>query len=383
MKKYIEILNNMPLYGSSANSFKLTSVEGYIELIKSMPKEYSNTKTDTIARIFNRSRDENFISDWLSYIIQNEPRFLTEIFNHLDIEIEIKEYEVIREYVFANGRRIDLFVESDNFVLGIENKVDAGLQKSQLRDYNRQIASIKKDRDVILIYLVPDSNNAQESDNFIKITYEQLHSILKKINLNFVDNLRLSFYIFDFIKHIEENFMSNDKKFEYNEWTQYLGEYSKEIKVVIDSGKKERINIMEYLQNEMLKLVDSESEQWKCSRITPSISYIQLYKVDWKQDLDIHFELSIKDSNILPTECAIRIDIEGRVPVPIKDDAMTKLGTNRKMQEVSEVFTIDYSSEESYYGSVELIMDTFNAIIKQYTQKIDSIYKNYHGEYNR
>lgn len=211
MQAYIEMINKIPDTNESGRQHDYAyTIDELEKIIKDVPIVKSIPKTDTIARIFGKTRDENFVSDWLAYLIRNDRQILGLIFEYFAFDMPIVDYEVIREYGFESGRRIDLLVESDEFIIGIENKIDSGQQLNQLKDYNKSLSKLAGDRGVLMIFLKPSNNKSIPTHGFLELTYDELSTILKKVNVSFVYNLRFAFLLQDFITHLEENLMSKN-----------------------------------------------------------------------------------------------------------------------------------------------------------------------------
>src|SRR5690625_930458 len=118
-------------------------------IFKSLPE--TKNKIKTIPSIFNKMYDENFISDFLSYIlnpIENGVGFeplvkIIEEYNRKGVNIldnltlsEKNNIEIIREYSFVNGRRIDILIKiQDQLIIAIENKIFASELENQTIDY--------------------------------------------------------------------------------------------------------------------------------------------------------------------------------------------------------------------------------------------------------
>ena len=102
---------------------------------------------------------------------------------------------------------------------------------------------------------------------------------------------------------------------------------------------------------------------------------MQFYKKEWKQDVDVHYELFIRQGIFLPEEIVIRIDIEGKALRSVKNEVAAYLRLPSTINIVSDVIEIDYSSEESINNSVDQIKSAFTTVIEKYTELIDSWYK--------
>ena len=123
---------------------------------------------------------ENVCSNILSFYLQPSNNhgfgtlFLDALATLINEEIEIggQSIEVRREVLTNNGKRIDLVIESESFVIGIENKIFAGLY-SPFQEYSEHLESICQDRQVSKILLSLRSIDASiDLNGFKPISYE-------------------------------------------------------------------------------------------------------------------------------------------------------------------------------------------------------------------
>lgn len=367
-KEFIELIKNMPKQEFHFKKFDQTI---YNQVIFEMPKIASRSKTNTIARIFGKSKNENFISDWLAYLLANNEAVLSSILNILNIEYSNQEYLVNREYVFENGRRIDFLIESEDFVIGIENKIDSYEQVNQLKDYSIELDKYADGKTCIKILLKPRDHAIQAGYGFSVMNYEDLLEKLKMIQADFIKDLRGSFLLLDFIKHMEENIVSKENEFVFNEWTEYISKYSDQIKTITKAVETEERNVLDYIKDKVLALVDNENE-WSFGVTRYEKSYIQFFKKAWDLSPNIHYEIKRKDNNTLPTEMQLRIDIE-RGKIQEKDKIKDHLGLEKHIN-YFEIFKLDYSSEKSFEISVDLMVNRLAELIEKYTDKIDELF---------
>jgi PD-(D/E)XK nuclease superfamily len=105
--------------------------------------EIRNTKK-TFLEIANHERRENLYSDILAFFLKpNEAhklgaKVLTALLKSVRPDFEVTSPEsvyVSREFSTKNKKRIDLFIHTGNYVIGIENKIDHSL-KNDLDEYN-------------------------------------------------------------------------------------------------------------------------------------------------------------------------------------------------------------------------------------------------------
>lgn len=82
----------------------------------------------------------------------------------LELDDQCIECKVVREDKTCEGRRIDLTVESNEHIIGIEIKIDADDQKGQLFDYWKELKrrSDKNGKEIKLFYLSLDGKDASK-----------------------------------------------------------------------------------------------------------------------------------------------------------------------------------------------------------------------------
>lgn len=343
--------------------------EEFKAVIDAIPDSRVKIKTETIARIFKKDRAENFISDWLAFLMENNPSVLKSIFKCADVSMENLDFEIEREYVFQDNRRIDFLLIGQNTIVGIENKVDSGKLENQLKDYSKSLDKLAGKRNIVKIFLKPKSNLSEASDGFIPITYEELILEFKKIHIDFIEDLRVAFLLNDFITHVEENIaLKNVEGFEFNEWTFFLSKHNKNLLTIAEETKKESINVNNFIKEKLLSIVDY-SDEWTIGNDKPEPTYIQLYKKNWKNPF-VHFELLRKESNSLPTKYDIRLDIE-LGDKNTKNKVVELLGFFQPINILKKDIEIDYTSSESFNSSINDIMDILKKYIEEYEFKID------------
>ena len=182
---------------------------------------YENVCSNILAFYFNTIEEHN-----LNNLVINS---LIKVLKNNNINIEpIKENDIVkisREYTTLKGNRIDIVLENDSFVIGIENKLDA-IVYNDLADYANTINSINKKSIKILLSL---HNNSKicENTEFINITYSELCNQLNIDLLNYQENDN-KWYIFlkEFIKNLENYEGESEMEEEILNW---LKENKKEL----------------------------------------------------------------------------------------------------------------------------------------------------------
>ncbi len=137
---------------------------------------------------------------------------LNSIFETAGIEFVIKNTNTIRvrtEYPTESGNRIDIVVFADNFILGIENKVDAALY-NDLDDYSRTIEELTQTQNISAHKIVLSKNKTSVTHGFINIIYSDLIRVVKKNIGDFstFSDTKYLIFLLDFLKNIENNINS-------------------------------------------------------------------------------------------------------------------------------------------------------------------------------
>jgi len=172
------------------NELKLISV---LERIKSINDKYNeidkiNGVNFNIFSILNMERNEvnthsNFIFELLNPDgLHNKGDVFLKLFFKkvlgLDYDTNIRSTQVVQEDTTIENRRIDFTIETEQYQIGIEMKIDAKDQKHQLFDYYAELKHRKKnDQEVQLFYLTlngkePDQNSIRRNGNILDIDRE-------------------------------------------------------------------------------------------------------------------------------------------------------------------------------------------------------------------
>lgn len=166
--------------------------EKFEEFLKEIRETEFKNDAKTIPEVFGIQYKEVYITKWIAYLLRQSYGF--EILNALlsasnrDIIINKDEIKkVYTEYVFNTGRRIDILIDTDNYLIGIENKIWSGEQENQTEDYKNSMEKIATDKGKkhppIGIYLHPEQNQS-ESNSFENVTYTQLYDKIEAINIS-------------------------------------------------------------------------------------------------------------------------------------------------------------------------------------------------------
>lgn len=360
------------------------------KMLEDMPVASTKQLTNTLAHIFRHDYKENFISDWLAFLINptymgsTEPLekllYLSKVDN-LDINLA-EEIEIEREYTFEDGRRIDFLIRAQDCIIAIENKIWSGLQKDQLKDYSKQIKKIcKKEKKLksYCIFLCPLKNQIYKEKEYTQfydfelVTYEELVEEFKSVRLNCITNLRAALLMQDFITHMEEYIMKESSsnivdfkmlKFGY--------EYSKQIKKLENQAKNNKDSFARMLKEKMLETMFDE--KWETNSNNSSY-YHQLFKSNWNTDYQVHFEL-IHENILSPSE--IRVVLHTREKIKDKPQLNILQDEFKKYLEEkygTDKFSVSYINEEDFKTSINKIMTTLKDAVLNFESKIDEAIK--------
>ena len=210
---------------------------------------YENVCSNILAFYFNPMEEHN-----MNNLVINS---LIKVLKNNNINIEpIKENDIVkvnREYSTLKGNRIDIVLENDNFVIGIENKLDAVVY-NDLTDYANTINRINKNSVKILLSL---HNNSKicENTEFINITYSDFCSQLNIDLLNY-QNSNNKWYIFikEFIKNLENYEGESEMEEEILNW---LKENKKEIEK-LEEIKKIAMKSIERKEEDLKNLLEEK-----------------------------------------------------------------------------------------------------------------------------
>lgn len=161
------------------------------EMLKQMNTFRLSKTNDTYFDILGYGHYENINSNILSFYFSSDnghnlyKYFVESLFELLDIREEFFTFsKTIREYTTLKGGRLDILIETDGFVIGIENKIYHHIY-NDLEDYEKTISEIAKrnNKQAILCLLSLDKvSNLEIKNNIFHI--DLWDKIFEKIEFN-------------------------------------------------------------------------------------------------------------------------------------------------------------------------------------------------------
>jgi PD-(D/E)XK nuclease superfamily len=205
------------------------SIEQITDLFTDLGKlPKAANREPTFMEIAGYPHFENVCSNILAFYLQPSIEhgfgtlFLDVLTTLIDEEIEIdgQDVDVRREELTENGKRIDLVIESNNYVVGIENKIFAGLY-NDFSEYSTHLDSLSNGRKVCKILLSLRSvQPSPQLCGFHPINYEIFfQNVLAKIGSCFLTaNESHTTFLRDFMQtmqNLQQPTMLDRQRIEY------------------------------------------------------------------------------------------------------------------------------------------------------------------------
>ena len=183
---------------SSVNkNYEYILVESFKDQVRRILPELNKEHGIGLIRVFGNVTSE-LSHSYLLYVLLNPKSFsdseyigssfLNLISDKCGIE-KLKQDHILsieREKVTNTGRRIDIYVTTENYNIIVENKISAGDQESQLQDYVDYIEQYSPKKTTIVLYLTPfgqepsswsipksNINKLKNQNRFAAISYER------------------------------------------------------------------------------------------------------------------------------------------------------------------------------------------------------------------
>lgn len=299
------------------------SIETVDKVLQYLPD--SRNRIKSLPAIFRKPYDENFISDFLAYILDPylngaglDP--LKQVVKHFSFSgykildnltiAEKNNIQVLREYTFSGGRRIDiLIIIKNHFILAIENKIFSEESDQQTKDYADSIAEAFPDYETLMLFLTLKGKEAQ-SNQFNPLSYPELVNLLKGVNFDYRDDIRKKILFDEFILHVEEYMMKKQSE-AISEQTKLYLEYWDTIQKLTDFFQKDSMMVFQKFEGILNSVF--EGEDWIVWVKEGGRTYHQVYKPSWEtKGLYIHYEFHLSSNDILTrSHIPIMIEVEG------------------------------------------------------------------------
>ncbi|MBL7050395.1 MAG: PD-(D/E)XK nuclease family protein [Nitrospira sp.] len=225
-------------------------LDTYKELLANYKLLRCSLKNESIFTIGAFSHKENICSNILAYYFNpSNDHGLSDLFLR-GLLNEIETYDgatdnisIDREVTTPKNKRIDIVIQTDTMVIGIENKLFHALN-NDLEDYGEYIDKIASQKKCFKIVL--SLRDEKVSHHFKCVTYWKLFAYIKKNIGNHLTTASQKWlgYLADFMSAIEAFRRGN---MDITEKEQFLIDHHDEIADLINAASKWKNKISEYL----------------------------------------------------------------------------------------------------------------------------------------
>lgn len=167
--------------------------------------KYEIKHSNVLSWILNPKRDEAI--DYLPIrnllkLIQEKNSYY-EFFNALDLAIANIDKVTIQREKYNIDMLITLRINNENYVIVIENKLEASIHENQLETYKTKVEEVYSKYKKLYVFLHPGINTLSENiannNQYVTITYQDVYDYILKALLEFstdsIVKLFVSFYI--------------------------------------------------------------------------------------------------------------------------------------------------------------------------------------------
>lgn len=274
----------------------------------------------TIPVIFGRTHDENFISDYLAYVLDPQKNgigtgpleALLDLCAKGRIDEPLDNAIIRREYPLMGGR-LDLLIQiGDNLVIGIENKIFSPEGVNQTSNYADVMDELFSEIPHSMIFLTRMGHRAG-SEKFKPVSYAVLLATLEKVSVAHVDDTRKLVLWKDFLEHLEVYIMTaNADRFEFSEKAKLYLENRAMLHDLTTTFHREWDKALSYLETRFRQV--ATGGPWQ-TLFQTRYEWHQAYKANWATGSpNIHFEWWLPISSISSSqgELSFMVDVEGR-----------------------------------------------------------------------
>lgn len=232
----------------------IQSIEKLIVEFEKLPKIISQPTYLEICR-YPRSRFEEICSRILCFYFDptNEHGFnelfldsLFELLSKTEIQYKNDQIKVINEEN-SEGKRLDILIHSPDFVIGIENKINASvynpldIYKNRIELYNKEVIF----KVVLSVRKITDKNElAKISKNgFVVFSYSDFFDKVKKNTGKYITqaNQKYLTYMYDFIQTIEN---MTGETYNNNKLSNFFSSNTEQIEELISLYNKHKTRVL-------------------------------------------------------------------------------------------------------------------------------------------
>ena len=304
---------------------------------------YENIVSNILKFFFSVDGEHGFGNLWLIALLNSYKKIAKE---DLSMENLYNEGNIEREVYTQNGKRIDILIPLNEFVIIIENKIYSGVN-NPFEEYHNEIKKRYPNKRIIEILLSINSERLQKSENsnFINITYddliEEVKAIKNKVNTSLVETNKWNIFMCEFIKNIENIKAENRMN---KEWQVFIGEnkidFQHTLKNYFNDIHNKR-NFLRNIKNEISELIRNKAfNEFEYNVYLPEL-----------QSKNEHFSVWVNVVNSKNEKIAIEAYINKKMPCEL---ILTLWNRDKKRN-------ADFLFEKNILSNSYLVEETLNS----------------------
>lgn len=277
---------------------------------------------------------DRVLKGFLANAVRNKNLNITSLKIHLS---QITDTRVYREVSIKGSKdgRIDILIETvidgQNWVVAIENKVDAKQGKNQLERYREHcLGTYKKPSQLLLIYLTPNGSEEPEDPSWITVTYKEILESLAPIEgeiKNADDHSDFSFALLNYLDILRSDIMPNGD----DEIPKLCREIFNQHRAAILEITKYSGDARSEAYDVLDKLISDQDGLGKRYQLDGDfLSNIRFVDLDVKDKLNKRFEFL--DSKVTKSGCPIFFSVINEPEKPLRICIYVRLSGYNKQQ---------------------------------------------------
>lgn len=225
------------------------------EIYNKIPK-----KEKTFMEISGYPHYENVCSNILAfYLNPQEEHGLKDLFINAFIKIystkthmnysnvNTTDVTIFREYQTINNNRLDIVLQNNDIVIGIENKIYASVY-NDLNDYANTLNKLNK-KSIKIVLSLNEENEISTHSQFINITYSELFSYIIPLIRECNSSNKWIIFLNEFISNLEKTGVDKIMELEINEWIKSRKQDIDKFYSIINVAKDNIENKLKELKN--------------------------------------------------------------------------------------------------------------------------------------
>jgi hypothetical protein len=219
----------------------MEELQDFLEKYK--PVEYVE-KEKNIFQIAGFPHYENVSSNVLAYFLKNTVVFKS-LFSCISDDIfECNIKNITREEQTESGKRIDILINTDKIIIGIENKINAWLN-NPMEDYYDHLQRLARNENKEWMFIILSKSKVEKNEKYVNILYSDFAVALRKNYSQLLNSLgyRYFFFLNEYIENIES---FNGGLYMNNEFVEIAKQNSnlKKIEQIITEGESLRSELV-------------------------------------------------------------------------------------------------------------------------------------------